>query len=230
MVLIGQNMVNVGQLYVDFCPMVGYAMSNQQTKFSQKMTNITPKFNLKKLPFSPTINPLAEGFSMTTKRKRVQTGGVQRLADSHGEIHDAVIVEEEELDDLHFVKVFTAGIRAAFGLTLTGSRVFQAILDVYQKEPMSGGFVDSIYLHFFDGGLSGSKIDLSDRTFRRGLHELLERGFIYPRGESLYWVNPNLFFRGNRATFIKSYRRKSTNDEQRRREELEARGQQRLAE
>lgn len=170
-------------------------------------------FNLKKLPFSPKINPLAEGFSMTTKRKRVQTGGIRQLIDSNGEVHDAVIVEEEELDDLHFVKVFTAGIRAAFGLTLTGSRVFQAVLDLYQKEPMSGGFVDSIYLHFFDGGLSGSKVDLSDRTFRRGLHELLERGFIYPRGESLYWVNPNLFFRGNRATFIKSYRRKSKPDD-----------------
>jgi hypothetical protein len=193
------------------------------------MTEIL-KFNLKKLPFSPTVNPLAEGFSMTTKRKRVQTGGVRQLIDGHGEVHDAVIVEEEEeeLDDLHFVKVFTAGIRAAFGLTLTGSRVFQAILDAYQKEPMSGGFVDSIYLHFFDGGLSGSKIDLSDRTFRRGLHELLERGFIYPRGESLYWVNPNLFFRGNRATFVKSYRRKVGNEDQRKIDGKDKRGQQHL--
>lgn len=147
---------------------------------------------------------------MTTKKKRIQTGGVRQLIDKNGEIHDAVIVEEEELDDLHFVKVFTSGIRAAFGLSLTGSKVFQSILAVYQQEPMTGGFVDSIYLHFFDGGLSGLKVDLSDRMFRRGLHELLQNGFIYPRGESLYWVNPNLFFRGNRATFIKTYRRRVT--------------------
>lgn len=170
-------------------------------------------FNLKKLPFSPTVNPLIEGFTMTTKNKRFGTGRPQQMVDKNGEVHEAVIVREEELDDLHFVKVFTAGIRAAFELTLTGSRVFQAILDVYQKEPMSGGFADSIYLHFFDGGLSGSKIDISDRTFRRGLVELLERGFLYPRGESLYWVNPNLFFRGNRATFIQSYLRKPKPDD-----------------
>jgi hypothetical protein len=161
---------------------------------------------------------------MRTKNKLVHTGGAKEITDVHGEIHNAVIVEEQELDDLHFVKVFTSGIRAAFGLTLTGSKVFQSVLEVYQKEPMTGGFVDSIYLHFFDGGLSGLKVDLSDRTFRRGLHELLERGFIYPRGESLYWVNPNLFFRGNRATFVRTYTRKVKTQV----DELEARGQQRL--
>jgi hypothetical protein len=186
------------------------------------------KFNLKKLPFSPVKNPLAESFQMTTKTKQVRTGGAQPMADSNGEIHNAVVIEEQELDDLNFVKVFTAGIRAAFDLSLTGSRVFQAVLDVYQRQPLSGGFADSIYLHFFDGGLSGHKLDLSDRTFRRGLVELLERGFIYPRGENLYWVNPNLFFRGNRATFIKSYRRKASSADQAQRDELERRGQLRI--
>jgi hypothetical protein len=188
------------------------------------MTKEVQKFNLKKLPYSPIVNPLMSGFTMRTKNKLVHTGGAKEITDVHGEIHNAVIVEEQELDDLHFVKVFTSGIRAAFGLTLTGSKVFQSVLEVYQKEPMTGGFVDSIYLHFFDGGLSGLKVDLSDRTFRRGLHELLERGFIYPRGESLYWVNPNLFFRGNRATFVRTYTRKVKTQV----DELEARGQQRL--
>lgn len=192
------------------------------------MTNEAPKFNLKKLPFSPSKNPLMDKFTMRTKAKLVHTGGVQQVIDAHGEIQNAVIVEEQELDDLHFVKVFTAGIRASFGLSLTGSKVFQAVLEVYQKEPMTGGFVDSIYLHFFDGGLSGMKVDLSDRMFRRGLHELLEKGFIYPRGESLFWVNPNLFFRGNRATFVRTYTRKIRAHDVVERDELEARGQQRL--
>ena len=195
------------------------------------MTDTKHKFNLKKLPFSPVKNPLVEGFQMKTKTKQVRTGGVKELIDpTSGEVHNAVIVEQEELDEVHFVKVFTAGIRAAFGLSLTGSRVFQAILDVYQRQPLTGGFADSIYLHFFDGGLDGRALDMSDRTFRRGLVELLENGFLYPRGENLYWVNPNLFFRGDRATFIKEYRRKSSSEDQRKREALELRGQQRLTE
>lgn len=175
------------------------------------MSNQQPKFNLKHLPFSPVKNPLVDGFTVNAKRKQVRTGGVKDMIDvKTGEVSQAVIIEEQELDEIHFVKVFTAGIRAAFNLSLTGSRVFQAILEVYQLEPMSGGFADSIYLHFFDGGLSGRKLDISDRTFRRGLVELLNNGFLFPRGENLYWVNPNLFFRGDRATFIRTYRRRVT--------------------
>lgn len=188
-----------------------------------------PAFNLKRLPFSPTKNPLLDAFTVRTKIKNVRTGGVKEMIDtSTGSITQAVIVEEQELDDSQFVKVFSAGIKAAFNLTLTGSRVFQAMLEVYQTQPLAGGFADSIYLHFFDGGLDGRKLDMSERTYRRGLVELLENGFIFPRGENLFWVNPNLFFRGNRATFIKTYRRKQKDGEDQIRNELEAKGQQRL--
>lgn len=187
------------------------------------------KFNLKKLPFSPTKNPLVDGFSMTTKRKQVRTGGVQEMVDLRtGEVKSAVIIEEQDLDDVHFVKVFTAGIRAAFGLSLTGSRVFQAMLEVYQNQPLTGGFADSIYLHFFDGGLDGRNLEMSERTFRRGLLELLDSGFIFPRGENLFWVNPNLFFRGDRATFIKTYRRRVKSHDEATRAKLEELGQQLL--
>lgn len=195
------------------------------------MSNDKPKFNLKHLPFSPVKNPLVDGFTVNAKRKQVRTGGVKDMIDVNtGEVNQAVIIEEQELDEIHFVKVFTAGIRAAFNLSLTGSRVFQAILEVYQLEPMSGGFADSIYLHFFDGGLSGRKLDISDRTFRRGLVELLNNGFLFPRGENLYWVNPNLFFRGDRATFIRTYRRRLTAVDETSLLELEPLGQSRLIE
>lgn len=173
------------------------------------MTAVKTKFNLKKLPFSPTKNPLLDGVTLKTRNKRVTAGGVQEVINPKtGEICNAVIVEEEEVDETHFVKVFTAGIRAAFNLSLTGARVFQAMLEVYQNQPMSGGFADAIYLHFFDGGLDGRKLDISERTYRRGLIELLENGFLYPRGENLFWVNPTMFFRGNVATFMKVYRKR----------------------
>lgn len=189
----------------------------------------TKKFNLRKLPFSPTRNPLVDGFTLKTKNKRVSAGGVQSMINPlTGEVQNAVIVEEVEVDEAHFVKVFTAGIRAAFSLSLTGSRAFQAILEVYQKQPMSGGFADSIYLAFFDGGLSGHKLGIAERTYRRGLIELLERGFLYPRSENLFWVNPTMFFRGNVATFMKVYRKKEAGKDAADREALESRGQQRL--
>jgi hypothetical protein len=189
------------------------------------------KFDLRRLPFSPVKNPLVDGVTIKTKQKQIRVGGVREMTDmTTGEISQAVIVEEQELDDIHFVKVFTAGIRAAFGLSLTGSRVFQAMLDVYQHQPLSGGFADSLYMHFFDGGLDGRKLDMSERTFRRGLLELLEKRFLFPRGENLFWVNPNLCFRGDRATFIKTYRRRTSAEDAAARDRLEANGQQRLVE
>ena len=193
------------------------------------MTN--PKFNLRKLPFSPSRNPLVDGVTIKTKQKQVRVGGMREMTDmSTGEVSQAVIVEEQELDDIHFVKVFTAGIRAAFGLSLTGSRVFQAVLEVYQRQPLTGGFADSIYISWFDGGLDGHQLDMSERTFRRGLIELLEKQFLFPRNENLFWINPNLFFRGDRATFIKTYRRRVSAEDAAIRDKLEAAGQGRLVE
>lgn len=193
------------------------------------MSQDKPKFNLRKLPFSPTKNPLVDGVTLKTKHKRVSAGGVREMIDPKtGEVQNAVIVEEMEVDETHFVKVFTAGIRAAFSLSLTGSRVFQAILEAYQTQPMSGGFADSIYLAFFDGGLDGKKLNMSQKTYQRGLVELLEHGFLYPRTDNLFWVNPTMFFRGNVATFMKVYRKKETGKDAADRDALEGRGQQRL--
>ncbi|KIH49048.1 hypothetical protein ANCDUO_20878 [Ancylostoma duodenale] len=187
------------------------------------------KINLRKLPFSPTVNPLLDGFTVQAKRKQIRTGGVKEMVDiKTGEVSQAVIIEEQELDEIHFVKVFTAGIRAAYELTRTGSRVFQAILEVYQNAPMSGGFADSIYLAWFDGGLDGRKLDMSEKTFQRGLVEIIDKGFLFPRNPNLFWVNPNLFFRGDRATFIRTYRRKQTTVDMQERANLEALGQNRL--
>ena len=104
------------------------------------------------------------------------------------------------------------------------------MLEVYQNQPMSGGFADSIYLHFFDGGLDGRKLEMSERTYRRGLVELLESGFIYPRGENLFWVNPTMFFRGNVATFMKVYRKRELAMDETNRAKLEENGQARLIE
>ena len=70
--------------------------------------------------------------------------------------------------------------------------------------------MDSVYLAWFDGGLSGQKINMTDRTFQTGLKELLAKGFLSPRSPNLFWVNPALFFKGNRVAFVKEYRRNVT--------------------
>ena len=99
-------------------------------------------------------------------------------------------------------------MKAAFDLTRTGARVFQAVLMEYQKAKMTGGFSDTIRLVWFDDGLNGHEIGMSDRTFHNGLKELIAKGFLKPRMPGEFWVNPALFFKGDRVAFLREYRRK----------------------
>lgn len=201
-------------------------MSNDE----QLMT--TNKPNLRALDFSPAVNPLIEPRTIEVRRRYVRSGRGRELIDPlTGEVSAvATIHTVEERDDEQFVKVFADGVKASFGLTKTAHRVFQAILDEYQNTPMSKGYVDSIYLHFFDGGLSGRDLKMSEKTFQRGLKELLSMGFIAPKNPNLYWVNPTLFFKGDRVAFIKEYRRKKIAPDEESRKELETKGQKRLIE
>ncbi len=119
----------------------------------------------------------------------------------------------KQVDDAEFVKVFSEGVKAMYGLTRVGMRVFQAILNEYQNTKMNGGFADAIYLHWFGDGLCGKDVGMSEKTFSRGLKELLPNQFIAPRSQNIYWVNPALFFKGNRVALIKEYRRKTPTED-----------------
>ncbi len=167
--------------------------------------------NLKRLAYSPRENPFAKGSEIRTRHKTVRTraSGNRDLMDSEtGEIvaQSAIHIIEEK-DEEQFIKVFAEGVKAAFDLSRTGGRVFQAVLDEYKDEKMTGGFADSLTLHFFGVGLNERDVGMSDRTFHNGLKELLAKGFLAPKAPNQYWVNPALFFKGDRVAFVREYRR-----------------------
>lgn len=191
-----------------------------------------PQTNLAKLEYSPTINPLVEPQEIKSKRRYVKSGRSDDLINgSTGEIVGvATIHQVEERDDAEFVKVFAAGVAASYELTKTAQRVFQVVLDQYQRTPMSRGFADYVNLFWFGDGIEGRDVGMSEFTFKRGLRELLDKRFLYPKDSASFWTNPALFFKGDRVMFIKEYRRKVSSEDQRKRDELEQRGQRRLAE
>lgn len=188
--------------------------------------------NLRKLDYSPTINPLVEPQEIKSKRRYVKSGRADDLINpTTGEVVGVAAIHQiEERDDAEFVKVFAAGVAASYELTKTAQRVFQIVLDQYQRTPMSKGYADYVNLFWFGEGIEGRDVGMSEKTFQRGLKELLEKRFLYPKGPTAYWTNPALFFKGDRIMFIKEYRRKTISEEQRKREALEKHGQQRLAE
>jgi hypothetical protein len=171
------------------------------------------KISLKEMKqnlMSPSINPLVDPQSIHTKRRYVRSGrGEDLINPTTGEIHGVATIHEiEERDDAEFVKVFAAGVAASYELGRTAQRVFQVVLDQYQKTPMSRGYADSVELYWFGDGVDGKDIGMSERTWMRGLRELLEKRFLSPKTSSSFWTNPALFFKGDRVVFIKEYRRK----------------------
>lgn len=198
-------------------------MQVKDQKTARKLTR------LRELEYSPNSNPLVEPREIAIKKRFVRTGKVEELMNtSTGEVSRVVSHQQVmEKDDAEFVKVFAAGIKAMYDLSRTASRVFHLVLEKYEQEPMTGGYADSLYLVWFDGGLSGQAIGMSEATFNRGLRELVEKGFLYPRLPGVYWTNPNLFFKGDRVAFVHEYRRKRSTKPAAQ-QELEARGQQRL--
>lgn len=169
------------------------------------------RINLKYLKYSPDSNPLLTPSDVPLKKKRVRSSLASRtLLDADtGQIEaTSVIHQVEEKDDEHFVKVFAAGVAASYELNRTSSRVFQAVLQEYERAPMSGGYVEAVYLAWFDNGLSGRDIGMSEKTFQRGLKDLLAKGFLAPKSPNQFWVNPSLFFKGDRVMFVKEYRRR----------------------
>lgn len=170
--------------------------------------------NLRRLEFSPKVNPLVQPQEIVLRKATVRAARYDNLVNQQtGEVEAvSTIYKVVEKDDAEFVKVFAAGVAASYDLSKTAQRVFTAVLKVYEETPMRGGYVDYLDLYWFDGGLCGHSIDMSEKTFQRGLKELLAKSFLAPRLHNSYWVNPSLFFKGDRVRFIREYVRKSEKD------------------
>jgi hypothetical protein len=175
--------------------------------------------NLRKLDYSPTVNPLVEPQELHTKNRLVRSGTrAKQLTDENGEqIAVSIIFTTEQKDDAEFVKIFAAGVAASYDLTKTAQRVFQVVLDQYERTPMKGGYADAIDLFWFGEGIEGRDIGMSEKTFQRGLKEMLTKRFIAPKTPTSYWVNPALFFKGDRVQFVREYTRRRQNNETTRR-------------
>jgi len=75
-----------------------------------------------------------------------------------------------------------------------------------QKTPNA----DAIYLAWVGAEeyFSENDIKSSRASFHRALSELIQKGFLAESTKpNMFWFNPNLFFNGNRLTFVHEYRK-----------------------
>jgi Firmicute plasmid replication protein (RepL) len=177
-------------------------------------------------------NPLVAVGEIRGKQKTVRVLGTGEMMDtSTGRVlAGTAVVVRKTVDDEHFVKVFAEGVKASFDLSPSGFKVFQLVL----KSAQNGAFgADSIYLYFMDA-VEDPDLPISQQTFHRGLKELLTKRFIAASNRpNIYWINPHLFFKGDRVAFVTEYVKRSSETkvpDMRARDAMEASGQMRLKE
>lgn len=151
-------------------------------------------------------NPSVPTENEIKRSKRTQIGSDRKgiVVDSgSGEIlghGGAMVYEWEEVDKERFVKLYLAGLKQAAGLTKAGLMVFELVYakvrenpgkDVVPLDPMSSG--------------------LEERTYQRGLRELLEKEFVFrSTNPGLFFVNIRFMFNGDRLAFVKGYKLKGS--------------------
>jgi len=150
---------------------------------------------------NPSV-PQTKGLPTRTRRINVPGGkGAVIVDNSTGEIKGLGGVGfwwEEEVDSSRFVKLFLDGIKQAAGLSKAGMQVFELVYYEMRANPGS----DEIKLNQYVAKDHG----LADRTYQRGVRELLEKEFLYRSpSDGVFFVNIRFMFNGDRLAFVRSY-------------------------
>ena len=158
---------------------------------------------------NPSV-PQKRGLPTRTKRIHVPGGKAAVIVDnSTGEIKVGGMGFwwEEEVDSSRFVKLFLDGIKQATGLSKAGFQVFELVYHEMRANPGR----DEIKLNQY----VAKDHNISDRTYQRGVRELLEKEFLYRSpSDGVFFVNIRFMFNGDRLAFVKSYHLKGASRQQ----------------
>jgi hypothetical protein len=159
---------------------------------------------------NPSV-PQANGLPTRTKRINVPGGKGSVIVDNTtGELKGIGGMGfwwEEEVDTTRFVKLFLDGIKQAAGLSKTGIQAFELVYHEMRANPGK----DEIKLNQYVAKDHG----ISDRTYQRGVRELLEKEFLYRSpSDGVFFVNIRFMFNGDRLAFVKSYHLKDASRQQ----------------
>jgi len=175
-------------------------------------------------------NPFAteDGFRVPIRNKSeiIQTDGPAAVTVGNEQIAVAQIRRITTVDSDPFVKLFTAELNRFFDLTPTALRVVTVLIQDIGRIRLGEG--DQVYLTeklVSETLVKNGMKSPSSATYYRAMEELIEKGFIAPTtNPPLFFINPAIFFNGDRVRFVTEIRRKKMTKQ----EQLERAGQQAL--
>jgi len=178
--------------------LIGDLMSESKTK--KQLKTVLPKY---------VANPSLETVVLNTRPRKVFAKNNETLYITNAETGEqtpatggAAFVREELVDTEQFIKLYAEGVRHIANLTAPGFKIFQLVYMLMLESPNN----DRLIIDFNELIATG-KFDQSQKTFIRGINELLEKNIIYQSiTPSVYFLNMNLFFNGDRITRVQSYK------------------------
>lgn len=150
---------------------------------------------------------MAEAQYERSKKRTVVKGGKMVVDRETGEVEEtAELVTCHEVDSEQFVKLYTKDLKTLFSLTASAMRLLQLVLNQIQQSIGK----DTILLNVPIMEKYFTELDvkpMSKPTFYRCLGEMIDKAFIAPTTDSrdLFFINPNLFFNGDRVRLVKEY-------------------------
>jgi hypothetical protein len=106
----------------------------------------------------------------------------------------------EEVDKTQFLKLYINGVKALTELSNAGTKVFEVLYRTVQENINK----DRIFMAF--DLIDQEVVSISERTFFRGMTELIEKKFIAETTiQNLYFINPDYIFNGDRLSFVKTF-------------------------
>ena len=166
---------------------------------------VTTKRGMPVYRVNPSIPP-CNGLATRNKRFQVPGGKAAVIVDNtSGEIKGIGGVGfwwQEEVDASRFVKLFLDGLKQACNLSKSGMQMFDLVYHQMRENPG----IDKIELSQYFAHDRG----LNERTFRRGLRELLEKEFLYrSTSDGVFFINIRFMFNGDRLGFVRTYHLKA---------------------
>ncbi len=175
-------------------------------------------------------NPFAtpEGFRVPIRSRSevIETSGPVTLNVGEEQLEAAEIRRVKTVDTEPFVKVFVAELDRFYNLTPTALRIVTCLIHDIGKIRIGDG--DKVMIR--EQAISKSMAEHGQKppstaAFYKAMHELIEKGFVAPSMDPpLYFINPAIFFNGDRVRFVTEIRKKKLTKQQK----LEEQGQQRL--
>lgn len=118
--------------------------------------------------------------------------------ESNPSISGVIADGSEKVEGGQAVSLYPVGCKQVVGLSKAGLAVFEVVYNNLRERPGA----DTVLL-------SSRTSNLEERTYQRGLRELLKKEFLFRSPyHGTFFVNIRFMFNGDRLAFVKGYRLK----------------------